>query len=451
MKYLYITMEAISRQNPRADPESQHFAVLHVDAANLLSAVFNIDDTVADAWPGARMYMRYLQQQIHAFQTTTWSVLLSGMKADSDRIPDLIDLIVTITRIVKEHDAERLSIEEVLQLLTKEYSLKWTSTQQVNCYKQAIFSVISWTSALLKPSLKGREDNFNVSWPLNCPLWKTSQPLQTASRPISNLLRAFGPLLPHVEAKNSNSSAQCSESSLLHVSTVNYSSLKLMGKVNIKWVDVISAHLDFKPVSRTLMLFRFPIFCALNCLDGESVLEDSDHVFDRILREYYTAPTNTPAIISALKREILLSYRLIYGQTCRSRKLYRMAAKKRLAESIHDPLLDTLCGVSSSKLPPLPNELWPNSCRDDRGRLQEQEVYSVEVDFPVLGPKLQKLQAFNMRQRPSTIRDMWRDRRNPLQWYTFWMMLVFGGVSIFVSTVQTLISLVQLVLQVKVM
>jgi hypothetical protein len=50
-----------------------------------------------------------------------------------------------------------------------------------------------------------------------------------------------------------------------------------------------------------------------------------------------------------------------------------------------------------------------------------------------------------MRQQPSKVTDLWRDRRNPLQWYTFWAVLWVGGASIVLAVLQLVVSLVQTV------
>jgi len=72
-------------------------------------------------------------------------------------------------------------------------------------------------------------------------------------------------------------------------------------------------------------------------------------------------------------------------------------------------------------------------------------VYSAELDFPILGSRLLRIQAFNLRQQPRRIRDLWRDRRNPLQWYTFWAVLIIGGATILLGVLQLLVSTAQLV------
>lgn len=91
-----------------------------------------------------------------------------------------------------------------------------------------------------------------------------------------------------------------------------------------------------------------------------------------------------------------------------------------------------------------PVEIWPITCRTMEGHLQQSDVYSAQDDFPRLGPRLIKLQQFNSRQRPSKLTDLWRDRRNPLQWYTFWAVVLVGGVANILAALQLLVALVAL-------
>ena len=154
-------------------------------------------------------------------------------------------------------------------------------------------------------------------------------------------------------------------------------------------------------------------------------------------------------------QEILMSYRLIFGQSRGARRLARGALRKLRAEQPgiageYDRLLEIMCTrPCDSVVRRLPVSFWPVSCRTSDGSLQEESVYSSQDDFPMFGARLAKLQEFNLRQHPSKLRDLWRDRRNPLQWYTFWAVLVVGGVSILLSFLQLVASVAQLAVAVK--
>jgi hypothetical protein len=138
-------------------------------------------------------------------------------------------------------------------------------------------------------------------------------------------------------------------------------------------------------------------------------------------------------------REILLSYRLLFGQDQRSRKLFRDRERSSISGSGHfDPFLDDLCGRKAANLQPRIAELLP-----------EQRIYSIETRFPVLGGRLLELQAYNMRQNPGKLKELWRDRRNPLQFFTFWAVIVIGGLSILLSFLQILLSAAQLAVSLR--
>jgi len=145
-------------------------------------------------------------------------------------------------------------------------------------------------------------------------------------------------------------------------------------------------------------------------------------------------------------QEVLMSYRLLFGQTRGAQRLARAALKElREQEGEYDSLLDLLCTRPCDKtVLNLPLSLWPVTCRSHEGSLQEESTYSSQDDFPLFGQRLTKLQEFSLRQQPSRLRDLWRDRRNPLQWYTFWAVLVIGGFSSLVTFLQLLVSTAQL-------
>lgn len=147
------------------------------------------------------------------------------------------------------------------------------------------------------------------------------------------------------------------------------------------------------------------------------------------------------------KREVLLSYRLLFGQDHASRRHIRKVGRRQNAPKPeqYDQLLDTLCGQTTHVCARhLPTCLWPESCRGPDGRLLKQDVYSTALDFPILGRRLLRLQAFDERQQPARIRDLWLDRRSTLQWYAFWAVLIIGGLTILLTILQLVVACVQL-------
>ena len=133
-------------------------------------------------------------------------------------------------------------------------------------------------------------------------------------------------------------------------------------------------------------------------------------------------------------QELLLSYRVLLGQDAKSRRIYRTLERPKIQSRGHfDLLLEELCG---RKVPR----------RDDilQGIPGDQEVYSTLHDFLHFGERLSTLQAYGISQNPSRLKDLWNDRRNPLQFFTFWAVIIVGGLSITLSFVQVLLTASQL-------
>ncbi|KAJ3578369.1 hypothetical protein NPX13_g2193 [Xylaria arbuscula] len=147
-----------------------------------------------------------------------------------------------------------------------------------------------------------------------------------------------------------------------------------------------------------------------------------------------------------LSQEVLMSYRLLFGQYRASRKVARALLQEMEEKHDYDQLLACLCTKSRKETAKmLPETSWPISCRDYDNNLQEADSYSSQDDFPILGSRLIAIQEFNLRQQPSKLRDLWRDRRSPLQWYTFWAVLLVGGLSILLAILQLVAAIVQVV------
>ncbi|KAL6409725.1 putative CmcJ-like methyltransferase [Ilyonectria robusta] len=117
-----------------------------------------------------------------------------------------------------------------------------------------------------------------------------------------------------------------------------------------------------------------------------------------------------------LSQEVLMSYRLLFGQCRAARRLGETLLQQMEAKHGYDQLLACLCTKPRGEVAKkLPGSFWPLSCRDFNDVLQEVDSYSSRDDFPMLGSRLAVIQEFNLRQQPSKLRDLWRDRRNPLQ------------------------------------
>jgi hypothetical protein len=115
-------------------------------------------------------------------------------------------------------------------------------------------------------------------------------------------------------------------------------------------------------------------------------------------------------------REVLLSYRLIFGKTYSSRKDFKKQLRKWNLESKKnsDPMLYRLCahGYESEEA----REIYLEIDADD-----PSNHYNPVVDFPFLGKRLEGIQDYTRGSSPDNIKALWHDRRNMSWWWTFWV------------------------------
>ncbi|KAK0610363.1 hypothetical protein B0T17DRAFT_110878 [Bombardia bombarda] len=322
------------------------------------------------------------------------------------------------------------------------------------CYI-SVFSILCWATMALQPKLSWSDFKEQPGL-MVCPrgLDHDFQPIQSSvQRPIHAIFRQFCRAMSRSRWRRPIGEARTERPAALEVACLNFASLRDIAKINPLWVSDLASHLDFDATTRQLSVYRFPTFCALSCVGEEKGL--SVPVFRDLLRELYSSritttaePIQDPYNHTQLHQEIILSYRLLFGQKHASRRLAKIALKKLREErraDEYDELLDLLCAhPHDKKIRQLPASLWPVTCRSFDGHVQEQGSYSSQDDFPLFGQRLAKLQEFTLRQQPSELWDLWRDRRNPLQWYTFWAVLVFGGISILLGILQLGVGIAQL-------
>ncbi|KAJ5710115.1 hypothetical protein N7493_009707 [Penicillium malachiteum] len=261
----------------------------------------------------------------------------------------------------------------------------------------------------------------------------SSQPIEKADRPLVEVLKGFGEILPVCGQETSSLDAGMVDGDTLEVANLNLATLINIGRINIIWVKSISSHLEFDSLHRRLSLFCMPSFCLLN-LDNNTPCES-------ILNDFYDDPVLSPRILSSahpLFKEILLSYRLIFADDSQARSIFHKKEKESARISrgtATEPYLDKLCGEKPRYKSYLPTFGSPLTVS-----------YSKSRDFPYLAGRLSDLQSYIRAQQPNRLTALWYDRRNLLSWYTFWTVLVFGVVGISCSVIQTILGVIQTVI-----
>jgi hypothetical protein len=97
------------------------------------------------------------------------------------------------------------------------------------------------------------------------------------------------------------------------------------------------------------------------------------------------------------------------------------------------------CTLSKNSTPTMADVLdadlpLPDDIKDGRFSKHVGWDWGLETQaFEQLGPfedRVRILDAYMKSKKPSTLRGLWRDKRDSLQWYTLWVVIIFGGVSI---------------------
>jgi len=252
---------------------------------------------------------------------------------------------------------------------------------------------------------------------------------------LPEFLLGFGILIP---SRNPNRSMQCADgggtdkgTSTVVGASFNAHLLSTISRIKIRWMDCLACHLEFDDSTSTLYLFRYPSFCIAN-LPLEAGERNSLTTLHACGAAVATPHCGTPEDIDQLLCEILMTYRLLFKDKA-SRKLFRsMRPFGKTPSSGHDHILASLCG---RKHPMISLELMT------------REVYDLRVDFPILGNRLLPLMQHLSQRRPRTWRELWNDKRDSASWFTFWAVLIIGGVGLMLAFVQVVLQAVELALE----
>ncbi|KAL8661628.1 MAG: hypothetical protein Q9202_005394 [Teloschistes flavicans] len=152
----------------------------------------------------------------------------------------------------------------------------------------------------------------------------------------------------------------------------------------------------------------------------------------------YRTPSAVAQSHNMMFREALLSYRLLFGQDERSRKLYNAHEIGPAGvddQQQPDGLLMRLCGGK---------ERLSSLISDDS--IHEKDVYDTAADFPFYSERLIRIKEFAESIRAHHgIRSLWYDGR----WLKEWVLAcMIGGVNILWAIVEISLAIAQAVLYV---
>ncbi|EPS38798.1 hypothetical protein H072_7423 [Dactylellina haptotyla CBS 200.50] len=262
--------------------------------------------------------------------------------------------------------------------------------------RQGIFAVIGYLTMLYNPTVDDFEpDVFRLSNRdcIDKNIYDhTHQDVGCSKQSMLKVLKGFGTLLPP-EAENLTENP--STDIELRPAAINAHLLQTLGKVTFRWVDTLPLHFF--------------------------TTESANH-------DYWLPSSGLQQYLS----EILLSYRLLFGQDPKSRQLFRrLNPFSDYPKSITDNVLVSLCQKTQTP------DLLSNLITEKRG-------YSATDDFAYFRDKLLVLTRLLEDTEPGDVLDVWMDKRNLVQWYTFFAVMCFGGGGLLLAITQTILAGLQL-------
>ncbi|KAF2468653.1 uncharacterized protein BDR25DRAFT_264460 [Lindgomyces ingoldianus] len=333
-------------------------------------------------------------------------------------------------------DNEGISIDDLIEDLRRTQGME-ESHECLKAQRLLVFAILGWQSMLYRPTFNtcSLEElavlEYDSQSNSGLVFDKTKVSVDLADRPLFAILKGFGNLLPspppnitQVASENSKSAATWLP---LDPSETNAHLLMALLHVRIRWVDCLALHLDYNKSSRTLSLFSYPSFCV-------AMLQSKGTIFSFASTEKRSFdPRASEEDISQFMREVLLSFRLLFGQHGPSRKLFPHTYRPADPSQNLDQLLPILCMKKSVQQPSVSLSLPA-----------DQPVYFAAQHFPVLSERIELVAKELKNSRPASMRELLHDRRDKLQYWTFWLISIIGGISVLLSLIQVILQAIQL-------
>ncbi|KAK4221161.1 hypothetical protein QBC38DRAFT_492606 [Podospora fimiseda] len=380
-------------------------------------------------------------------QHTTIPANLTSLRIDGSPISnkETFDLLLeAVARYANENRG--FSVDDIVEYLQQDVGLEVGGDDDQNNMKRLlVFAVLGWHTMVYQPAFNlCPQHQLAVHQDYNAPesglvfdLYKV--PIDLCDRPLSVLLKVFGNLLP---ARPNNTYTAAVENSkvapswtAMYPNELNAYHLHTLLKVQFRWVDTLALHLDYDNSTPSLSLFRFPSICAAQ-LESRGDWPGTIFAFATETTMSDVDPRADEEDITHFLQEVLLSYRLLFGQCAKSRKLFRQIFTPTVAPFPQpDSLLTYLC--TEAKIPLAVSQKYPWVPRD-------RSAYIAAREFPILSKRVELIARDLERSRPKSAAGLLRDRRDKLQFWTFWLVAILGASGLLLSLVQIALQGIQI-------
>lgn len=382
-------------------------------------------------------YCPWLAEQIAKLPGSLRSLLNSESNSESlihlTVQSRLYQIFIGVSEFIRQESSP--SIDQVVEHLIEIYLLNPSDegSELSLQHRLLVFAILGWQSMLYLPSfgtcppeelaILQLEDQ-RISG-LTFETFKVASDL--AERPMAIFLKAYGNLLPAQSQAWDKETNEPTEAALtwfpIDPLETNAHFLQMLLRVDVCWVDALSLHLEYDKSTRTLSLFRYPSLCV-------AMLESRGALYSFASTERNAPdPRANHEEITSILRETLLSYRLLFGQSKRSRRVFRhLFACNPILKHNADPFLHSICT----------KKIFSHQCVP-----QDRMTYFGHRDFLVLGDRLEMLGKELKGVKPKGWSDLVRDRRDTMQYWGFWLVAIVGGASIILSLTQVILQAAQ--------
>ncbi|ELR06482.1 hypothetical protein GMDG_08006 [Pseudogymnoascus destructans 20631-21] len=275
-----VTLSREKSEDLESQGQSINQQVPYNKRLEFVQLLFGIKSEDLVNFPGIESYCDYLEHD--AFQSlmgptfdSIWDLISC---TNPKEITDCWDWSLAVLQATQPEQPE-LSIHDILRRLEEQggnYKQNLERDKDKSYLYMAIFGVLCWSTLVVRPRLTFKDDepaNLTCLLPQGFKSNKmstTHRPSDRRMRPVLTTFRSFK--VQHWgDQSDGRAQGVSRETDSLYEASLNIYSLRYFGHVTIQWVDTVSEHLRFNPANRRLSLFRFPTFCALLAIHGDSV------------------------------------------------------------------------------------------------------------------------------------------------------------------------------------
>lgn len=409
----------------------------------------------------------YLEQYLQGHIARAWQPIIvpvvEGLSRDSSPTSSaskirVFQVIKQISQFLSSANT-RCTLHSLEQDLRRQKLIKTYNSASRELAIQFIFQVTGWLAAFWDPALDASTTTLSLAQrneglinrrriTMHSPaITSATIGISEATHSLSLLLSRFGTVLPEPkivvrEAFRGGPEAGPEDLSAAYLTLHN---LQQDLKIELRWTNTLNQHLEFDQPNNILYVFRYPSICNLMARKWQGTLLSRTYCEWTKEQEKWTSGSEISPEARRVRRdikiedflvEVLLSYDIIFGRCTKSRAsakaLLATTADQWKQEGQYDPLLEILCtkGRDCTEVAELLKDLQAGKLRD-----------SISVDeYPFLGERLATLHARSVRQAPHNWKRLWNDTRNLPAWMALWAVIVFGGGTLLLQTIQLILQ-----------